>query len=211
MKKIKKLTTVLFVSIFTFGFSQEEKPIVTTTTTVTTSTVSSNTIPESKKVEVFSRKNELRLDATYLIFGAAFNISYESIISNESGLGVTLIISNGKELNTKFVISPYYRYYFGKKPATGFYFEGFAMYSSFNAQEYVNKNNNNNFFFGDTKTVTISDLAIGFGLGGKWMTNNGIIFELGFGVGRNLLNDYSNYEPGNKIAGKGGISVGYRF
>jgi hypothetical protein len=206
---MKKLLLFTFISIFTFGFSQEEKP-VTTTTTTTTIVSTSSASKDTKRPENFDKKNEFRIDPTYLVFAGALYINYERIINMESGTGISLLISNGKDLNTKFALIPYYRFYFGKKPAAGFYFEGFTMYSVFKADEIIR--NNNNFYYDTTlKSVTISDLAIGFGIGGKWITNSGFVFELNFGVGRNLLNDYTKYDSGTKIISKGGISIGYRF
>jgi hypothetical protein len=214
---MKKLFAILFVSVFAFGFSQEDKPLTppstSTSTTITTTTVSTNTEKESKRSETFSKKNEFRIDPTYLVFAGALNVNYERILNNESGAGVTLILANGKDINTTFALSPYYRFYFGKKPAAGFFFEGFTMLSSFKTKKYlpIRASNDFNYYYTDFEYKNTTDLAIGFGLGGKWMTNGGIIFELSAGVGRNLLNDYSDYYSDAKIVWKGGISVGYRF
>ena len=155
-----------------------------------------------------------------MIFAGALNLSYERVINEESGLGVSLILSNGKEINTTFSLTPYYRFYFGKKPAAGFFFEGFASINSFKYNSYVyNQNYNNGYYnngynYYEVKSTT--DFAIGIGLGGKWITNNGIIFELSGGIGRNLLNDYSSgnkdgLASSQKVIGLGGISIGYRF
>jgi hypothetical protein len=210
---MKKLFLALcFISI-TNSISQEtDKPITTTTTT----TVVTTTLPiEEKKPSNIEKKNELKIDPFYLIFGGAFNATYERILNEESGAGVTLLFSNGKDINTTFSVSPYYRFYFGKKTAAGFFFEGFAMYSSFNAEERLQSqfyDSNGNFYYNNGyKLVKLNDLAVGFGLGGKWITRNGVIFELSAAIGRNLLNDYDKYNSGAQITGKGGISIGYRF
>jgi hypothetical protein len=217
---MKKLFTIILVSAFIVGFSQEIKPTTTTTvdpttnttTTVTTTTVSTSSTKDSKRAETFSKKNELRIDPTYLVFAGALNVNYERILNSESGAGATLILSNGKDINTTFALSPYYRFYFGKKPAAGFFFEGFTMLSSFKTEKYKPTGpiyDGISYSYIEYKKMT--DLAIGFGLGGKWMTNGGFVFELSGGVGRNLLNDYSNYTGGSNIVGKGGLSIGYRF
>jgi hypothetical protein len=217
---MKKLFTIILMFVFAIGFTQEIKPTTTTTvdpsttttTTVTTTTVSTSNIKDSRRAETFNKKNELRVDAITLIVAGALDINYERILNNESGLGVSLLLSNGKEINTTFALSPYYRFYFGKKPAAGFFFEGFTMLSSFKSNFYNPEKASNNSFFNytnDSKNTT--DLAVGFGLGGKWMTNGGVVFELSAGVGRNLFNDYEKYDSSYKIVGKGGISIGYRF
>lgn len=212
MKKLFLLLSLVFVSNL---FSQEiEKPVTTTTTTV--STTSSTT----KKLTYTGKKHEIKLDPTYLIFAGALNISYERILSEESGLGVSLILSNGKEINTTFSLTPYYRFYFGRKSAAGFFIEGFTSINSFeyDFDKHIQISNpdpayNYNYYY-ERKSST--DLAIGIGLGGKWITNKGVIFELSGGIGRNLLNDYSTgnndgLPSTQELVGRGGISIGYRF
>ena len=109
-----------------------------------------------------------------------------------------------------FSLTPYYRFYFGKKPATGFFFEGFGMYNAAQTSDYYSTNYNNGYFNSTIKGEKISDFALGFGLGGKWMTRKGIVFELSGGVGRSLLNEKNN-TIGTKIVDRGALSVGYRF
>ncbi|MBC7642737.1 MAG: hypothetical protein H7174_10450 [Flavobacterium sp.] len=214
MKKLFLLLSFLAVNL---SLAQEtDKPVTTTTTTTIVSTTSNPT----KKPQYIGKKDEFKLDPTYLIFAGALNLSYERVINEESGLGVSVILSNGKEINTTFSLTPYYRFYFGKKPAAGFFFEGFASINSFKYNSYVyNQNYNNGYYnngynYYEVKSTT--DFAIGIGLGGKWITNNGIIFELSGGIGRNLLNDYSagnkdGLTSSQKVVGRGGISIGYRF
>jgi murein tripeptide amidase MpaA len=95
------------------------------------------------------------------------------------------------------------RYYFGDKPAAGFFGEAFGMLNS--VDDYVY---DDNFNYGyERKNLT--DFAIGVGLGGKWVTNKGLILELNAGVGRNLFN--GQFERDYTIIGRGGVSIGYRF
>lgn len=57
---------------------------------------------------------------------------------------------------------------------------------------------------------TLTDFALGIGLGGKWVTKKGLLLEINAGVGRNLFNnkyDDRDYE----LIGRAGITVGYRF
>lgn len=204
---MRKILFGLILGISGASYCQEtEKPKTTTTTTTTTvSTTEANT-PQTT-----TKKNEFRVDPFYLVFGGALRATYERVLNEESGIGVDLLLSNGKDINTTFSLSPYYRFYFGRKPSAGFFFEGFAMYSSFKAREIYSVNNGNYFFSNNYAETNVSDLSVGFGLGGKWITRKGVIFELSAGVGRNLLNDYKKYESGTNITGKGGLSIGYRF
>ena len=54
----------------------------------------------------------------------------------------------------------------------------------------------------------VTDFALGFGIGGKWLSKSGFILELSAGIGRNLFN---NNDANYQIIGKGGINLGYRF
>ena len=81
-----------------------------------------------------SDKNELKLNATNLIIFSYLDGAYEYLINEESSFGVNLLFSFSDdevldEYRT-FSITPYYRQYFSKKYAKGFFVEGFAMLNS---------------------------------------------------------------------------------
>ena len=104
-----------------------------------------------------------------------------------------------------YAVTGYYRYYFGKKPAAGFFGEAFGMLN--NVDDYVYFDEPNNYTW---KQETLTDFALGIGLGGKWIAKNGLLLEINAGVGRNLFNnqyDDRDYE----LIGRAGITVGYRF
>tara|TARA_R110002049_G_scaffold289046_1_gene471751 strand:+ start:80 stop:568 length:489 start_codon:yes stop_codon:yes gene_type:complete len=143
--------------------------------------------------------NEVKLNGLFLIAGA-LELTYERTLNEESGIGVSVFIPIDNEISDdlKYFISPYYRFYFGKKYAAGFFVEGFGMLNS--------TNRNINFLGGEDDFRT--DFALGIGLGGKWITKSGFIAELSLGFGRNLFN---NNDTDYEIIGKGAISIGYRF
>lgn len=155
---------------------------------------------ELKKYE-FSR-NELKANALLLVFGS-FDVSYERILNEESavGIGVNLPFDT-KNWDINYTFTGYYRYYFGKKPAAGFFGEAFGMLN--NVDDYVY---NDGVGYYEEKTLT--DFALGIGLGGKWVTKKGLLLEINGGVGRNLFNN--QYERDFELIGRLGISVGYRF
>ena len=175
---MKKLVLLLFLVSFTFGYSQE-------------------------KEQVDFKKNEIKGNALFLVAGA-LEVTYEHLLNEESGIGVSLFVPYDNSINTNFSLSPFYRFYFGKKPAAGFFVEGFGMLNSYTQQASTGSFFTN--YVGPEKDVT--DLALGFGLGAKWITNKGFIFEINGGVGRNLIN--SN-DKDFEIVGRGGITLGYRF
>ncbi|MBN4057903.1 DUF3575 domain-containing protein [Olleya sp. AH-315-K02] len=142
--------------------------------------------------------NEVKLNGLFLVLGAV-EITYERLLNDESGVGISVFlpIDNDVKDDIDYYISPYYRMYFGKKYAAGFFVEGFGMLNSA-------RDDSSFFSSGNKKT----DFALGLGFGGKWITKRGFLAELNFGVGRNLFNTKEN---GNEIIGKGGITIGYRF
>jgi hypothetical protein len=160
------------------------------------------------------KKNELKINAVMLLAGA-FEVTYERLLDNESGVGMSLFASFDNDIDVKFSATPYYRFYFGDKPAAGFFAEGFGMLNSYERQGYNEYDYNTGVLNEVVSDKKIVDFALGFGIGGKWVTKKGIIFELNAGVGRNLFNssnddyndDYNNYQ----IVGRGGVSIGYRF
>jgi hypothetical protein len=180
---MKNVLVLVFLSLFTFGYSQEKEKI---------------TFP----------KNELKGNALFLVLGAV-EVTYERLLNEESGVGVSFFVPFDN-INPNFSLTPYYRFYFGKKPAAGFFVEGFGMLNSYTYKYYY-------YAYEDfppyttIETVTkenITDFSLGFGLGGKWVTKRGFIFEINGGVGRNLFNSKdADYE----IVGRGGITLGYRF
>ncbi|MCK8479216.1 DUF3575 domain-containing protein [Psychroserpens algicola] len=152
-------------------------------------------------------KSEVKLNALSLIVGA-FEGTYEYLLNEESAIGINgfVVYDNDLDTDLNYYISPYYRLYFGEKYAAGFFLEGFGMLNNVEGNRITYFNNQ-----GDILSVeedNITDFALGIGLGGKWVTNNGFVGELSLGVGRNLFN--AN-ESGIDFVGKLGITVGYRF
>jgi len=172
---MKKLLLLFCLSAFTFGYSQE-----------------------TQKLDF--PKNEMKINAAFLVAGA-LDISYERILNEESAFGASLFLAIDEDIDTKLAFTPYYRYYFGKKPAAGFFAEGFGMLNNYDSYKYNTIGN-------ESRTTNRTDFALGFGLGAKWITKKGFIFEINGGVGRNLFNSTdTDYE----IVGRSGITFGYRF
>jgi hypothetical protein len=178
---MRKITTLLCVFCSCIAFSQE------------------------KEVPTF-KKNEIKGNALFLVLGAV-EITYERLITEDSGVGATVFFVAEDEFDSNFIFTPYYRAYFGKKPAAGFFVEGFAMLNSYIDHGYTTYNYEN----GATVTNYVSDeqgfdFALGFGLGSKWVHKRGFVFEINAGIGRNLLSANSP-----EVVPRGGITLGYRF
>lgn len=162
---------------------------------------------ETESEQVVEKQNEVKINGLYLVLGA-FEGTYERLLNEESGVGVSVFLPFDDDINDdlNYYISPYYRFYFGKKYAAGFFVEGFGMLNSYENNNVIF---NDQFDVVDVKEDNVTDFALGIGIGGKWVTNRGMFAEINFGVGRNLFNssDYDDYE----FVGKAAISIGFRF
>jgi len=174
---MKKLLILICFAVLTIGYSQE-----------------------TEKIDF--PKNEIKGNALFLVAGA-LEVTYEHLLNEESGVGVSLFVPYENEINVNFSLTPYYRFYFGKKPAAGFFVEGFGMLNSYDDSIYTPETN-----YSSYDDVTRTDFALGFGLGAKWVTQKGFVFEINGGVGRNLFN---SSDTDFEIVGRGGITLGYRF
>jgi hypothetical protein len=175
---MKKLFVLLCLTSSLFGFSQE-------------------------KESTDFKRNELKGNALFLVLGAV-ELTYERLINEDAGVGATLFFINEDDINTNFSLTPYYRAYFGKKPAAGFFVEGFSMINAgVNNKTYYYDNNGN---LTNIDEERYTDFALGFGLGSKWIHRKGFVFEINAGIGRNLFSDNSP-----EVVGRGGITLGYRF
>lgn len=148
-------------------------------------------------------KNEIKGNALFLVLGAV-EVTYERILNEDSGLGVSLFFINEEDFDSSFSLTPYYRAYFGKRLAAGFFVEGFSMINT--GKYYGNSNYDPNTGYYTYEDKKFTDFALGFGLGSKWIHRKGFVFEINAGIGRNLL---SNNSP--EVVGRGGITLGYRF
>jgi hypothetical protein len=165
-----------------------------------------------EKEPISFKRNELKINTVMLIAGA-FEVTYERLLDDESGVGVALFASFDDDIDTKFSVTPYYRFYFGKKPASGFFVEGFGMLNTYEIEGYNRYDYNTGVLINVVPDEKLTDFALGFGVGSKWVTKKGFLFEINVGVGRNLFNNSNNedYYDDYQIVGRGGFSIGYRF
>ena len=86
----------------------------------------------------------------------------------------------------------------GKKVAGGYYVNSLAMISQgkIGNRDYLN----------ETRDERYTGFALGFGLGGKFVSRQGNFLDLGYSIGRNL---FSNQSP--TVLGQFTLNLGYRF
>ena len=182
---MKKITLVLLLTVSTISFAQEKNPFT----------------------EEVQKKHEVKINALNLIAFKWLDVSYEYIINNESSFGVGALINfdgdDDFDSYRTFSLTPYYRRYFSKGYAKGFFVEGFGMLNGYKRSSYYLGSNN-------YSNESLTNFAVGISAGGKFVTENGFVAEIYLGLGRNLLNN-SNYFSSNDVVGRGGISLGYRF
>ena len=193
MKKI----LLISVCILSFGVYAQEEDNVTKVELVN----------QFDNVEV-SEKNEIRLNALDLIVHPALSLSYERLVNESNGYGVSIFANFGDDDTTyqNFAITPYYRFYFLNRKdygASGLFVEAFSSFSSVNFHDY---------WYGSSNTSENEfQFSMGVGLGKKWVNRNGFTFEVLAGVGRYFIDrDTDNYSH-PEAHGRIGLSIGKRF
>ncbi|MFK5878355.1 MAG: DUF3575 domain-containing protein [Flavobacteriaceae bacterium] len=192
MKKILVAVFILCISISTFAQDNENK--------------------NDDKI----KKHEVKLNAFSIIIFKSIDFSYEYLLDSESSIGISVLINlndfsdeeyYGPYYNEVFAITPYYRHFFSRKYAAGFFMEAFGMY---NQQKYYIYNYNNGNDPGATSSESTSNnFALGISLGGKFVSKKGFLFEFYGGVGRNIA--ISNRDAAADFVPRMGASIGYRF
>ncbi len=157
------------------------------------------------------KSHELKLNAFNIILFKSIETSYEYLINDESSVGISLLVnlnddnSDGPNYNETFAITPYYRHFFSRKYAWGFFVEGFGM---FNTQE-LDSYYYDGFNGGSNNVEKTTNFALGLSLGAKFVSEKGFVFEFYGGIGRNLFTSNSDYY--SEIVPRLGTSFGYRF
>lgn len=148
------------------------------------------------------RRNDIFIDPIMLIGVPMINVSYERLLNKDSGVGISAMIGFGEISKDFSQFSPYYRMYFGKKFAHGFFFEGFIPLTMLRGRTY---HNNTNSYTTNTQTT----IGIGVGFGGKWELKRNFMFEVSAGIGRKFGATHSYFD--GPITGKGMLGIGKRF
>ncbi|WP_420603797.1 hypothetical protein [Flagellimonas sp.] len=145
--------------------------------------------------------NELKFNIGLFLATTAVEGSYEYYLSEDTSVGGTLYFDNdATDYNGNFGIGPNFRAYFGYQPRSGFFAEAFGLYytgEDETSQDNLGSRNN------DYSTV-----ALGLGLGNKWVTRSQrFSLEIFGGFGRNINPD----DFQDTFMYRGGLSVGFRF
>lgn len=152
----------------------------------------------------YQKNNEIKLNLITPLSGAV-EVGFERYLNKKSSVGISalFVYDHTKENDMNYFVSPYYRYYFGKKYTSGFFVEGFGMFTSIDGKK-VYAADNVTF----TEGKDVYDLALGAGFGWKVVTRKRFVFEANVGYGRLVFNaDKTDHNQVLKL----GLSIGYRF
>lgn len=161
-----------------------------------------STFAQSKTDFSYTEFHEPKINIGYLILGN-FDVSYEYLLSRESGVGVNLMVpfDDYVEWNINYNLTGYYRFYFGEKYADGFFAEVFANLNGVEDRISVE---------GGRQNKNITDLALGLSGGYKLVSSGGVILEAFLGGGRNLFSEYNSNRNFDFVL-RAGLNIGYRF
>lgn len=199
---MKNSITVAFLLFTITAFAQEEPVVIEE--------------PVATQEEVNSRDftyNEISLGALNLVAFGAIDVAYERIMTPNTSWAVEaffLALNKKNEdlseaYSKDFSITGKVKYFFSERSAWGFYVNGLTMISSGNYTP-DNIRPYDDIIYSEPAEEKYTDLALGFGLGGKFVAKQGFFVDLSTGIGRNL---FSANSP--TIIGQFNANLGFRF
>lgn len=168
----------------------------------------------AQEVITKNKTHELKINALNILIFKSIDISYEYLINKESSVGISFLVNlndndtDGPYYNETFAMTPYYRHFFSKKYAAGFFVEGFGMYNVQESYYYDYSSSYYNENLQNTSNKT-NNFALGISLGAKFVSEKGFLFEFFAGIGRNIFT--SDNKNNVEIVPRLGTSLGYSF
>lgn len=143
---------------------------------------------------------EMKFNIGLFLATTTLDFSYEYFLGEDTSLGGTIYFdSDPLDYNGNFGIGPNFRAYFGFQPRSGFFAEAFGLY-------YTGEDDSEISVTG--RKQDYSSLALGLGLGNKWVTRSQrFSLEVFGGFGRNI-NPEDFQET---FMYRGGLAIGFRF
>lgn len=149
----------------------------------------------------FDTNQEIKFNIGLFLATTTVEGSYEYFLGEDTSIGGTIYADNdARDYNGSFGLGPNFRAYFGYQPRSGFFAEAFGLY-------YTGKEDTNDPIAG-RQTLDYNTLALGLGLGNKWVTRSQkFSLEVSGGFGRNINPE----EFQDSFMYRGGLSIGFRF
>lgn len=147
-------------------------------------------------------RDEIKLNIP-ISLGGYIEGSYERLLNDESAFGVSFGFSVEDNIDYVASLVPYYRFYFGKKMAAGFFVEANAAFYGEEYEVVLLQFDGS----GNSRSKSAFGAGLGMAIGGKFLNKKGWVGELVGGLGRNFLNT-------DNISGaypRVGLSIGKRF
>lgn len=163
-------------------------------------------------------QNELSANVFNVLIFGALDVTYERILTDHSSLSVDIFTkltnkNEGEDFDLSeayakdFSLTTKFKFFFKEEnTAWGFYAEAFGMISSGENEKEVKKTSPSGEIFYEDEFLDYTDLALGVGVGHKYVAKQGFMIDLSFGVGRNLF-----HKDSPDIVILPAINVGYRF
>jgi len=174
------------------------------------------TVFSQEEENQFTKHHEVKINAFNVLIFKTIDLSYEYLINEESSVGTSILFNlndedtDGPYYNETFAFTPFYRRYFTKKYAQGFFMEGFGMYnkqqSAYYDYEVVGPDGR---YITNTSGQDTNNFALGISLGAKFVSKRGFAFEFLAGVGRNIFTSNNDYNT--EFVPRFATSLGYRF
>lgn len=159
----------------------------------------------------YAGKQEIKFNLAMAVAGIP-ELTYEYFLEDNSSVGLSLGVGleQPEDLALRFLATPYYRIFFGKKQNAGFFIEANAAVVTYR-DKYLNYSYyydiDNNY---QEQITQVDEKTTNFGLGAavgfKLLTRNNYVGEIFTGLGR-LFGDSNDFEVYPRL----GISLGKRF
>lgn len=178
--------------------------------------------PVVEEQRIFRRDttlSEVHLNILNLLFFGALDVGYERLINDHTSASVEIfskVFNNneGEGLNLSevyakdFSITGKFKYFLGEEnPSWIYYAAAFFMFSNGTNEKEVEIRDATT---GNLKTIEAeleyTDLALGIGVGGKFVAKQGFLIDVSFGIGRNL---FDKNAPDLVLLPS--VNLGYRF
>ncbi|MBC2838893.1 hypothetical protein [Robiginitalea sp. SC105] len=149
-------------------------------------------------------RNELKINALSALLEVP-EVTYERILGADGAIGLSFGLGPNESFGYRFAATPYYRFYFGKPAASGFFLELNSLVGSWPGYfSYTQSDSGFESSQGSSRLV----FGLGIAAGAKFFTSRSWIGEIYLGFGRYLSSD-----PYNDFVGypRLGIAIGKRI
>ncbi|MDP4271071.1 MAG: hypothetical protein Q8909_13245 [Bacteroidota bacterium] len=132
---------------------------------------------------LYNAHSEIRLNLLMAVMGYP-EVSIEHYATNNSGfgLGLALALEKPEIVYSRLIATPFYRFYFGSKRASGLFIECFGMMTVAEIEGGYSGSFYSSYYYRQPSKEV--DLGFGASLGYKLLTKSGLTGNLTLGVGR---------------------------